>query len=90
MAADLVASNQDAAADTALLILRDDDMDGINAAGQMVTTRALASASKGSVVSFSITNLVASKIVTVSTANSLAIAIGVHPQTLTSAGAAGF
>lgn len=73
-----------------LLALDDSDMDRIVAAGQVTATQAQASALKGRAISFSITNLVASQLISVSTASSLAIAIGVHPQTLATASAINF
>ncbi|MBC7514312.1 MAG: hypothetical protein H7234_07745 [Herminiimonas sp.] len=73
-----------------LLTLTDGDMDKVVAAGQVTAAQARASTLKGHAFAFSTTNLVASQIVGVSIASSLAIAIGVHPQTLTSASAASF
>ena len=87
-----IASTQQSAdiPEATLLALNNGDMDCIVAAGQVTATRAQASALKGHAFAFSITNLVASQIVGVSIASSLAVAIGVHPQTLASAGAANF
>ena len=87
-----IASTQQSAGmpEATLLTLSNSDMDCIVAAGQVTATRAQASALKGHAFAFSITNLVASQIVGVSIASSLAVAIGVHPQTLASAGAANF
>ncbi len=76
--------------ESSLLTLGDSDLDGIVAARQTVTTAAQASALKGRVIAFSITELVASRLVSVSTATSVAVAVGVHPQALTSASAFGF
>ena len=77
-------------APTTLLRLTDSDMDDIAAAGQVTATQAQASALKGNVVAFSITRLVASQMVGVSVASSLAIAVGVQPYAFASATARNF
>lgn len=69
------------ASETMLLTLADSDMDSIVAAAQTTAASARASALRGNVAAFSITQLVASQMVGVSVASSLAIAIGIRPQT---------
>ena len=73
-----------------LITLGDSDMDKIAAGGQVTTTTAQASALQGRAFSISTTKLITNKAVTVSTARSVAVAVGVSPQATTSAGAAQF
>lgn len=72
------------------ILLTDDALDTVNAAGIVASAYSLASADRGQVLSMSTTRIVSSRMVTFSLSQSLAFAIGMHPQTVTGATVSAF
>lgn len=90
--ADAPIARSDAAADvvavtprTTALLLTDDALDAVDAGGFGATTYGSASADRGHAVSLSVSHIVSSRMVTLSLSQSLALAIGLNPQTATAA-----
>lgn len=75
---------------TRAILLTEDALDAVDAGGLGASGYGLASADRGHALSVSATQIVSSRIVTISLSQSLALAIGLHPQTTTAALARAF